>query len=74
MYTSHIRCDYDSVQKEERIMVKGFLDIAMLLVIGSLIVLVIMNPQGFATDVSSVSSFTQGESTILTGSGYKKAA
>jgi hypothetical protein len=52
----------------------GVLDIIMWLIIGSLVVLIIMNPGGFSQDVGSVGTFTQGESTILTGSGYKKAA
>lgn len=50
---------------------KGVLDVAMWIVIGSAFVLVVMNPRGFTADVSSVGGFVQGESTILTGSGYK---
>lgn len=51
---------------------RGFMDIIMWLIIASVIVLVIMNPSGFAADVSAVSSFTTSESKILTGSGYIK--
>lgn len=50
------------------------MDVVMLLVIGSLVVLVVMNPSGFSQDVTSVGGFVTGESTILTGSGYKKAS
>jgi len=53
---------------------KGILDVIMWLIVASLIVLVIMNPAGFASDVSAIGGFTTGESTILTGSGYKRAA
>lgn len=49
------------------------MDVFMWIIIASLVVLVVMNPQGFSTDVSSVGGFVQGESTTLTGSGYKKA-
>ena len=50
---------------------KGILDIVMWLIVASLIVLVIMNPKGFSSDVTSVGGVVTGESTILTGSGYK---
>jgi len=53
---------------------KVILDVAMWIIIASLIVLVIMNPAGFSQDVSSISTFVTGESKILTGSGYQKAA
>lgn len=49
------------------------LEIAMWIILGSALVLVIMNPSGFSQDVSAVGGFVTGESTILTGSGYKKA-
>lgn len=52
---------------------KGILDIAMWLILGSIAVLVIMNAQGFATDVSAVGGFVTGESRVLTGTGYVKA-
>lgn len=52
---------------------KGVLDVIMWLIVGSLIVLIIMNPSGFAKDVGAVGGAVQGESTILTGSGYKMA-
>lgn len=51
---------------------KGVLDVIMWLIVASLVVLVIMNPQGFATDVAAIGNFTTNESTILTGSGYKR--
>lgn len=50
-----------------------FLDVTLWLIIGSALVLVIMNPQGFTADISSVGGFVQGESKILTGTGYVKA-
>ena len=51
---------------------KAFMDIIMWIIIGSALVLVIMNPSGFSQDVTAVGGFVTGESTILTGSGYKK--
>lgn len=50
---------------------KGALDVIMWLIVASLIVLVIMNPGGFAKAVGSVGGVITQESTILTGSGYK---
>ena len=55
-------------------MVRGALDVVMWLIVASLVVLVIMNPSGFAKAVSSVGSVVTTESTILTGSGYKMAS
>ena len=52
-------------------MLSGILDIALWLILASLVVLIIMNPKGFTQDVGSIGTATQGESTILTGSGYK---
>jgi len=52
---------------------KGILDVIMWLIVGSLIVLIIMNPSGFAQDVGSIGGAVQGESTVLTGSGYRKS-
>lgn len=49
---------------------KGILDVIMWLIVGSLIVLIIMNPSGFAKDVGAVGGEVRGESTVLTGSGY----
>jgi hypothetical protein len=46
------------------------MDIILWIIIASALVLVIMNPGGFAQDVSAISGFTTKESTILTGSGY----
>lgn len=46
------------------------MDIFMWIIIASLVVLVVMNPKGFSTDVSSVGGFVTTESTVLTGSGY----
>lgn len=55
-------------------MVRGALDVIMWLIIASLVVLIIMNPSGFAKAVSSVGGVITTESTILTGSGYKLAS
>ena len=49
----------------------SFWDILTIIFVGSLVVLVIMNPKGFSADVSSAGGFITSESTILTGSGYK---
>ncbi len=49
---------------------KGVMDIAMWLILASLIVLIVMNPKGFSSAVSSIGGFVQGESKILTGTGY----
>ncbi len=48
------------------------MDVILWLIIGSALVLIIMNPGGFSADVSSVSQFVTKESSILTGSGYVK--
>lgn len=50
------------------------LDVIMWLIIASLVVLVIMNPSGFSQDVSALGNYSIGQTTILTGSGYKKAS
>lgn len=50
---------------------KGILDIAMWLIVASLVVLVITNPTGFASDVSAIGTFVQGESSILSGGGAR---
>lgn len=47
------------------------MDIVTMLILGSLVVLVIMNPKGFSSDVAATGGFITAESTILTGSGYK---
>lgn len=54
-------------------LMQGVLDIAMWIILGSLVVLIIMNPSGFSQDVSAIGGGVQGESKILTGSGYVKA-
>jgi hypothetical protein len=58
--------------------VNSFLDIVLWLIIGSAIVLVIMNPRGFSQDVQAIGGFVTGESTILTGApnitGYKQVS
>lgn len=51
----------------------GIMDIVLWVLVGSIFVLVIMNPGGFSQDVTSVGGFVTGESKILTGSGYVKA-
>ena len=52
---------------------KAILDIAMWIILGSLAVLAVMNAKNFATDVTAVGGVVTGESTILSGSGYKLA-
>jgi len=49
------------------------MDIVLWILVGSIFVLVIMNPGGFSQDVTSVGGFVTNESKILTGSGYQKA-
>lgn len=57
---------------------RGILDVVLWLIIGSALVLVIMNPKGFSQDVSAIGGFVTGESSILTGApkatGYKQVA
>jgi hypothetical protein len=50
---------------------KSFIEIIMWLIVASLVVLVVMNPKGFSAAVTSVGGLITGESSILTGSGYK---
>jgi len=50
--------------------VKGIMDIAMWLILASLVVLIVMNPKGFTSDVTAIGTFVTGESKVLTGSGY----
>jgi hypothetical protein len=52
---------------------KIILDIALWIILASVAVLVIMNPTGFATDVSAVGTQVNTLSTTLSGSGYKLA-
>jgi hypothetical protein len=56
----------------------GVLDVILWLIIGSALVLVIMNPKGFSQDVTAIGGFVTGESTILTGApsitGYKQTS
>lgn len=54
----------------EKALVKSFMDILLLLVIASLAVLVIMNPKGFASAVSSVGGYTLSQTAMFTGSSY----
>jgi hypothetical protein len=58
---------------EKKSMTKAILDVALWIIIASVFVLVIMNPQGFATDVSAVGGAVTSESKVLTGTGYVKA-
>lgn len=53
-------------------MLSGALDIALWLILASLVVLIIMNPKGFTQDVGQIGTTTAQESSILTGSGYKQ--
>ena len=55
-------------------MTKTVTEIVLWVIVASLGVLVIMNPFGFTQDVTAVGGVVTGESTILTGSGYKRAA
>lgn len=48
------------------------LDIIMYLIVASLVVLIVMNASGFATAVTAVGGLVQGESKVLSGSGYSK--
>lgn len=45
-------------------------DILTLIIVGSALVLLVKNPQGSASLISSGGSVLTGESKILTGSGY----
>ena len=54
-------------------MTKAILDIAMWIIVGSLVVLAVMNAKNFSTDVTAIGNAVEGESTILSGSGYKLA-
>jgi len=47
--------------------------IIIMLIIASLVVLFIMNPNGFSSMIKSVGGQAAGESTVLSGSGYRKA-
>jgi len=49
------------------------LGIVLALIVASLVVLFIMNPNGFSSAIKSLIDQTGGESQILTGSGYRKA-
>jgi hypothetical protein len=51
----------------------AIVEIILWVIVASLVVLVIMNPQGFTSAVGAVGNFTMGESKLLTGSGYQKA-
>lgn len=46
------------------------MDIIMLFVLASLVVLVIMNPSGFAKDVASLGNFSLAQTSVFTGSTY----
>lgn len=56
----------------------NFMDIVLWLIIGSALVLVIMNPRGFSQDVGAIGGFVTAESTILSGApnatGYKQVS
>jgi len=49
------------------------LGVVLMLIVASLVVLFIMNPNGFSSAIRAVGGQAGGESTILTGSGYKRA-
>jgi hypothetical protein len=48
------------------------MDIIMLFVLASLVVLVIMNPSGFAHDVASIGNFSLAQTSLFSGSNYNK--
>jgi hypothetical protein len=48
------------------------MDIVMLFVVASLIVLIIMNPSGFAKDVASIGNFSLAQTSVFSGSNYGK--
>jgi hypothetical protein len=50
------------------------MDIITLLVVGSLIVLIIMNPKGFTSDVGSLSSYSLNQTSMFTGSNYNTSS
>lgn len=51
----------------------AIVEIIMWIIVASLVVLVVMNPKGFASAVGSVGGIVMGESRLLTGSGYQTA-
>lgn len=53
---------------------RTILDIVTLFIIASLVVLVIMNPSGFAHDVSALGNFSLAQTSVFTGSNYGKSA
>lgn len=48
-------------------------EIVLWIIVGSLIVLVVMNPKGFVAAMTSFTGLITGESRILTGAGYANA-
>jgi hypothetical protein len=46
------------------------MDIITLLVVASLVVLIIMNPSGFTSDVGAVGGYSLNQTSMFTGSGY----
>lgn len=57
----------------EKIMQSNTLAIVIALIVAAIVVLFIMNPVGFSSMIKSVGGQAMGESTILSGSGYRKA-
>jgi hypothetical protein len=55
-------------------MLKSVTEVILWIIVASLVVLVVMNSFGFVQAVTAVGGVVTGESTILTGSGYKKAS
>jgi hypothetical protein len=51
-------------------MEKMVMDIFLWVTLGSIVVLIIMNPSGFASAVTSVGGFIDNTATILSGSNY----
>jgi hypothetical protein len=51
---------------------RTLMDIVMLFVVASLVVLIIMNPSGFAKDVASIGNFSLAQTSLFSGSNYNK--
>jgi hypothetical protein len=49
----------------------AIVEIIMWVIVASLVVLVVMNPKGFASAVANIGGLVMGESRILSGSGYQ---
>ncbi len=52
---------------------KMIMEIISWTIIAAILVLIIMNAGKFATAIGSISTFALGETSLITGSGYKAA-